>query len=253
MDFEHQPSNHLAFRLAHTVILPDALREAPLRRKGATARKTRFYDGLKEELYLGEFEPDPGVLAELGIERGPDTVVVVARTPPSRAIYHQFGNPLLLEALRTLGELPDVRCVVLTRHPEQRAELEALALPSLVLPGRAVDSRSLMWEADLVLGAGGTMTREAALLGARTFTLFAGAVPAVDRRLEQRGLLRRLESVEELLPLAPRPAAARDLEALRRRGARLVDELVEWVEQCGPAARARGAVPAETPGAGVSA
>ena len=31
-------------------------------RPGASAAKTRFYDGLKEELYLGEFTPDPDVL-----------------------------------------------------------------------------------------------------------------------------------------------------------------------------------------------
>src|SRR6266480_2382573 len=59
MDYEHQPANHLAFRLAHTVLLPAALAGAGIERKGATPRKTRFYGGLKEEIYLGDFQPDP--------------------------------------------------------------------------------------------------------------------------------------------------------------------------------------------------
>ena len=48
MDYEHQPANHLAFRLAHTVLLPEALSHPSVRRQGATPRKLRFYPGLKE-------------------------------------------------------------------------------------------------------------------------------------------------------------------------------------------------------------
>src|SRR5579875_220613 len=35
MDYEHQPANHLAFRLAHVVLLPAALSHLPLKRLGA--------------------------------------------------------------------------------------------------------------------------------------------------------------------------------------------------------------------------
>ena len=62
MDYEHQPANHLAFRLASSVLLPAALASAEMRRYGATPRKTRYYDGLKEETYMGDFAPDPGAL-----------------------------------------------------------------------------------------------------------------------------------------------------------------------------------------------
>ena len=64
MDFEHQPVNHLAFRLADRVLLPRALRARESSHR-APASKTCWYDGLKEELYLGDFEPDPGTLAGL--------------------------------------------------------------------------------------------------------------------------------------------------------------------------------------------
>ena len=76
------------------------------------------------------------------------------------------------------------RCVVLARRPEQRRAIGALGLPNVVLPEHAIDSRSLMYAADLVIGAGGTMTREAALLGVPTVSVFAGRTPAVDRWLE---------------------------------------------------------------------
>ena len=81
-----------------------------------------------------------------------------------------------------------------------------------------------MHAADLVIGAGGTMTREAALLRVPTFSAYAGAQPAVDRWLEAQGLLRRLERVDDILPLAPRT----DEPASLARSAREALELTAW-------------------------
>jgi uncharacterized protein len=221
MDFEHQPANHLAFRLADEILVPAALRDSRVTRQGARAGKTRFYPGLKEEVYLGDFSPDPLALERLGIFRDPDTIVVVARTPPSRALYHSFDSPLFIPALELLAADERVRLVVLARHPEQRQAIESLGLARCVVPATAVDSRSLMYAADLVVGAGGTMTREAALLGVPTFSLFAGADAAVDTWLERHGRLRRLRSVDELLPLRPAPGQPAPVADLARRGAEL--------------------------------
>ena len=70
------------------------------------------------------------------------------------------------------------------------------------------------------------MTREAALLGTRTVTVFAGRTPAVDIWLERRGLLSRLTSAEELPPLARPGDAAWDPDRLRRRSELLVEHFV---------------------------
>ena len=226
MDFEHQPLNNLSFRLADRLLLPAALSGTGVRWQGASARKTHYYDGLKEELYLGDFEPDPGVPSRVGFDRRRLRVLVVARTPPSHAIYHRFGNPLFFDVLRSVGRRPDALCVVLARHPEERVALGELGLPNLVMPERAVDARSLMYAADLVLGGGGTMTREAALLGVPTYSLFAGKPPAVDVWLEQQGRLRRLRSPLEAAALFPRRAAPVGLESLRSRGEKLVEIFV---------------------------
>jgi predicted glycosyltransferase len=224
MDYEHQPANHLGFRLAGTILLPEALRQAGIERQGAIPGKTRFYDGLKEEIYLGDFEPDRAVLEETGVEATSGGVLVVARTPPSGALYHRAGNPLFGQILSAIGERPDVRCVTLCRHPEQRRELAAMKLPNLILPEHAVDARSLLYAADLVVGAGGTMTREAALLSVPTVSIFAGRPAAVDRWLEQRGALRRLDTLGDLPPLQPRLREPRDPSLLRVREEQLISE-----------------------------
>jgi predicted glycosyltransferase len=240
MDYEHQPANHLAFRLAHAVLLPEALRGTVVARQGASAAKTRFYPGLKEELYLGDFEPDPTVVARAGVQRDADTVLVVARTPPTGALYHQFENGLFTAALGRLAGHQHVRCVALVRHGEQREELAALGEDRVTVPRHALDSRSLMYTADLVLGAGGTMTREAALLGVPTLSVFAGRPPAVDQWLERQEVLRFVRDVDELPAPRRRERDPKDVASLRRRAEELIDLWVEAAtERTGLTRRAR--------------
>jgi predicted glycosyltransferase len=226
MDYEFQPANHVAFRAAARVLLPDALRASDVRRQGAAPRKTRYYDGLKEELYLGDFTPDPQA-CEAFRDTPDGRVLAVLRPPPSRALYHRFGNPLFEDVLNRLGRHPDVLCVVLPRHAEQREAVDALDLPSVVVPASAVDSRSLMYFADIVVGAGGTMTRESALLGTPTVTLFAGATPSVDKVLIDQGKLRRITSAHELVPPRQRNQPPRELQELAERRDAIVRDFVE--------------------------
>ena len=227
MDFEHQPANHLAFRAADAILVPDVMPRSVIRRQGATASKVRPYGGLKEEVYLGDFEPDRSVLSALGLDRDGEQAVVVLRTPPGRAIYHRFENPLFVEALKTLGTQPHVQAVALTRQPEQRRMIAGLGLPNCVVPERALDARSLMYAADLMIGAGGTMTREAALLGVPTFSVFAGKSPAVDRSLQARGRLQRLTRADQVAEVTKRSRDPEPLEAVRDRGRRIVEVFLD--------------------------
>jgi predicted glycosyltransferase len=156
--------------------------------------------------------------------------VVVTRTPPTRAIYHQFPNPLFVQTLLSLDRKPNVSLVILTRHAEQREAIKAMGLHRSVVPAEAVDARSLMYAADLVIGAGGTMTREAALLGVPTLSVFRGSRPAVDRWLEEQGLLRVIRDPAEVGGLTPRAAEPRALSDLRERGAKLSEIFVSTIE-----------------------
>jgi predicted glycosyltransferase len=61
-----------------------------------------------------------------------------------------------------------------------------------IVPKRAVDTRSLLHYARALLGAGGTMNREAALLGTPVFGMYAGRLAALDQRLIREGRLRPL-------------------------------------------------------------
>jgi predicted glycosyltransferase len=195
MDYEHQPANHLSFRLAQRVIVPDVFPEEALRRFGARQDKVVRYQGFKEELYLCAFSPDRAVLDELALD--PEQVVVVLRPPPEGALYHRMVNPRFDQMVSLALEQDDVQMVLLARSDAQRKRYSALS-SRIRIPERAIDGRSLLAQADVTIGAGGTMSRESALLGTPTYTVFAGELAAVDAELMRRGLLQDLRDVESV-------------------------------------------------------
>jgi predicted glycosyltransferase len=190
-DYEWATVQHTVnCRLAQTVVVPAAIPPERLSRYGADG-KIAAYEGLKEEYYLADFEPDPAVLAELGLD-GAEPIAVV-RTPPAVSLYHRFENDVLGGVLERLR---GTQTVVLPRTPQQRAELRD---SGFVVPERAIDAQSLIAYADVVISAGGTMNREAVALGTPVWTTFQGRLGAVDERLISEGRLRELRSADEVV------------------------------------------------------
>jgi predicted glycosyltransferase len=169
---------------------PDAIPPERLRRYGVTDAKLAQFPGLKEEYYLADFEPDRGVLDELGLDAS--RVLVAVRPPPDVSLYHRKANRLFPQVMDHLGRDPGVHAVVVPRTAEQRRFLEALDLPSLIVAQRAVDAQSLIALVDLVVSAGGTMNREAVALGTPVYTTYGGRLGGVDEALIRAGRLRPL-------------------------------------------------------------
>ena len=206
-DYEWATVQHtLNCRLAQAVVVPDAIPPERLARYGA-ARKIAAYPGLKEEYYLADFDPDPAVLGELGLD--PAEPIAVVRTPPAVSLYHRFENDVIGSVLRRLRGR---QVVVLPRTPRQRAELRDCGF---VVPERAIDAQSLIAYADLVISAGGTMNREAVALGTPVWTTFQGRLGAVDERLLAEGRMRLLRRAEDFV-LAKRSRRAAHDDRTRR-------------------------------------
>ncbi|MEE8409030.1 MAG: DUF354 domain-containing protein [Myxococcota bacterium] len=199
MDYEFQPANHLAFRLANLVMVPSAFFKSALRRCGASPGRTFRYEGLKEEVVLDGFTPDPAFRRGLGevFERGgvdfdaDAHVLVTVRPAATMAAYHRFENPLFDRLLRRLGA-PRVRGLLLPRTNEQRMQLGSRLPPGFVMPERSVDGRELVAASDVVISAGGSMIREAAVVGTPAFSIYAGRIGGVDEQLIRSGRMHRI-------------------------------------------------------------
>ncbi len=198
LDYEWARLQHGAnSRLANRVLAPEAIPAERLARLGARPPKLVQYPGLKEEYYLHDFEPDPAVLDELGVDR--DRIVCLVRTAPAYALYLGGSeNPILPRVLGRLTDDERTQTVVLPRTAEQGEAIAGLGLPRVVIPERAVDGRSLVALADLVVSAGGTMNREAAVLGTPVWSIFEGPMGGVDEMLERTGRLHLLDDPDEI-------------------------------------------------------
>lgn len=224
MDYEFQPANHLSFRLANRVVVPMIFPKTALRRFGARKRKVVRYEGFKEELYLGTFQPTESVLSELGLDRS--RVIAVMRPPPEGALYHRAGNDRFDQLLADAAAREDVQVVVLPRLSAQTATYARR--PRLIVPEHPVDGRSLLAHADLMIGAGGTMNREAALLGTPTYTVFSGRLAAVDTELIRRGHLHDLRGEKSRPSFVKKPV--RDAVAASERAEEILRLLVRTLE-----------------------
>lgn len=215
--------HHVNCRLAQAVVVPDAIPSERLYRYGAR-RKIRPYEGLKEEYYLAGFEPDPGVIEQLDLDRA--RPIVVVRTPPEVSLYHRFENDLFADVLARLRAAASVgvQSVVMPRTAAQREQLRDV--PGFTVPERAIDAQSLIAYADLVISAGGTMNREAVALGTPVYTTFEGRLGAVDERLIEEGRLLKLADAGEL-DLTKRDSSTGPRGGARiRRDPRLLVELL---------------------------
>jgi predicted glycosyltransferase len=191
------------------VIVPRSFPATELRKYGASTKKVKRYDGLKEDVYLADFKPDPSferTLRKLGIAE--QDVLVVARPPAREALYHRFENELFDDLLAGLAAHAGVKVVLLPRIEAQRTNYESRKLPNMIIPREVLDGANLIAAADLVISAGGTMNREAAVLGVPAASVYAGRWAAVDEQLVNEGRLMKITSRKDVESLKLRKKSA---------------------------------------------
>jgi predicted glycosyltransferase len=210
MDYEHHPGNHLSFRAAKRVIVPQSFPDKALKRFGA-AKKAKKFEGIKEDVYLADFEPDPAFTGQLGIR--PEDILVVIRPHAPEALYHRnYENELLGRLIDRLASFEGVKILLLPRKDYQGAQMKIdHPQANVIIPQTVLDGSNLIAAADLVISGGGTMNREAAALGVPAYTVFAGKQAAIDEYLMSEGRLRRFESDAEVDEFVPSKKSSIDL------------------------------------------
>jgi uncharacterized protein len=160
------------------------------------------YPGIKEDVYVSNLRPDPGLRARFGV--GQNDLLITVRPPAQEAHYHNPESDILLvEALRKFSGQPGVKILLLPRNKRQEADLREawaseIAAGHILIPGHVEDGLNIIWNSDLVISGGGTMNREAAALGVPVYSIFRGKTGAVDRYLSEKGRLIMLENVDDV-------------------------------------------------------
>ena len=160
------------------------------------------YPGIKEDVYVVSYKPNPAIINELKIDES--KIVVTIRPPATEAHYFCQASEDLFEAsMKHLLQKEDIQMVLLPRNRNQddfirRTWETPVKLGKIIIPDHAVNGLDLMWYSDLVISGGGTMNREAAALGVPVYSIFRGTIGAVDHYLSQQGRLVLLEQPSDL-------------------------------------------------------
>src|SRR5258706_440490 len=130
----------LAFRFASRVIAPESFPADGLPRFGTAGSKTVRFSGIKEDVYLANFQPDPDfrlILGDLGIS--PEHVLVVVRPPARDALYPRFENDLFDRLMVQLASKPNLRVILLPRTDAQRSLYLESGFENFVVPLQSLD------------------------------------------------------------------------------------------------------------------
>lgn len=211
-DNEHAMGNIPAFACADTILVPEFLALDKLKKQWANPRKVLHYPGVKEGIYLWELERR---LEQAGWSRGGARPagarrVVYIRPEPWTAQYYK-GSRNFLDAL-VLGIKDQAEVVLLPRGAEQASHYQGERFAGVRVVAGALDIADIAPGCDLFIGAGGTMTREMAVLGIPTISVYQDALLDVDRHLlslgafEHRPQLSAPEALACLETAAHKPA-----------------------------------------------
>ncbi|MES2474688.1 MAG: DUF354 domain-containing protein [Verrucomicrobiota bacterium] len=198
MDYEHTVEP--ALLESRWYFMPESVHQA-VKPEGGQDR-FRTYRGLKEDVYVPDFIPDPSLQDELGLD--PADIVVTIRPPATEAHYHNpESEALLLHIMERAIASPGVKIVLLPRNSSQEMALreehpEWFQCAKVIVPAKVVDGLNLIWHSDLVVSGGGTMNREAAAMGVPVYSIFRGRLGAVDRNLCEEKRLMLIQSSEDV-------------------------------------------------------
>ncbi len=196
-DNEHAAGNVPAFACADRIMVPEFLTAHNLRRQGARLAKVERYPGVKEGIYLWEyaqrrsaFTPSPAPARG----RDPRTLPrIYVRPEPWTAQYYRGPRNFLDDVIGALQHRASV--TVLPRSREQYQHYAGAAFRACRSLSGVIDIDTIAGDCDLFIGAGGTMTREMAVLGVPTISVYQDALLDVDRYLIAEGACTHLPAL----------------------------------------------------------
>jgi predicted glycosyltransferase len=182
-DNEHALGNIPSFAFADRILVPECIAAGKLRRQLARSSKVVRYPGVKEGIYLWQLAESIRVAAAGRGTRARPSVYV--RPEPWTAQYYKGRLNFLDAPLMAIKDRVDV--TVLPRGAAQGTHYRTPEFEGMRVIDTALDVSEIAADCDLFVGAGGTMTREMAVLGIPTISVYQDELLDVDRFLLAQG------------------------------------------------------------------
>ena len=190
----------LTIPLADRLFSPALIPRGVWLKLGARPAQVVQYNGLDPMAWLKSSVPNPRILDELGLDN--KRPIVVFRVEESFASYllgrvqaQSVIVPVVNALIESYGDT--IQIVALPRYPEQVQTIRSTFHRSVNVPRTAIDGPNLLFFTSLFIGAGGTMTAEAALLGTPAISCYPGPPTLVEKYLIREKLIARITEPEK--------------------------------------------------------
>lgn len=176
----------------------------PIEKKkwGLHSKKVIHYPGLKEELYLWNDKN----YKENNIDFIDDKNINVLFRPEGRHTHYSSkkSQNLQKKLIELFANIENINIILIARDKEQenfiKREFEIKRI-KYSIPEKILNGPALITKCDLVIGGGGTMTRESAILGVPSYSFFGGDIGEVDKYLYKEKKLILLENDNDLIQI----------------------------------------------------
>jgi predicted glycosyltransferase len=179
-DNEHAKGNIPAFIFATSIFIPESMKFNPLLR--LLNFKIHVYPGIKEGIYLWKSAQKINSLRNSDVSK---LARIYVRPEPSTAQYYVGKLNFLDELLKDLDN--KIPVTVLTRNDEQFKHYCESGFNSISVPEKPISFQQIASDCLLFIGAGGSMTREMAIVGVPTISVYQDKLLGVDEELVNAG------------------------------------------------------------------
>lgn len=179
-DNEHAAGNKISFLFAKKIFIPEFIPIESITNLFVKAKKVRQYPGVKEGIYLWKkykgFKTDSRSMNKIYI-----------RTEPQLAQYYKGKCNFMDSIIYDIKNKYEI--VILPRTPEQAEYYCSESFKGVTVCKKPLTFDEIAKDCLLFIGAGGTMTREMAVIGIPTISVYQDELLDVDRYLIRENIM----------------------------------------------------------------
>ena len=180
-DNEHAMGNKISFVCAHLIFIPEFIPVKSVTNLFVNSKKVRQYPGVKEGIYLWKKYSNFVVPQEHSKKK------IYYRPEPYFAQYYKGKTNVLDDALVELKN--EFEIIILPRDDNQRHHFGDAKFNGIKVCQKPMTLDEIAVDCSLFIGAGGTMSREMAVIGVPTVSIYQDELLDVDRFLISKGLM----------------------------------------------------------------
>ncbi|MEM2914288.1 MAG: DUF354 domain-containing protein [Candidatus Bathyarchaeia archaeon] len=220
----------LTIPLSERLLTPKIIPKKVWTKYGISPNNIVQYNALDPWVWLKDFKPNPKILKELRLDESKP--ILTFRTEEAFAAYlldkAEKGTLLIPLIRKILEKSKNLQIVVLPRYEEQIKTLRETFKDKIIICDSVVDGSRLLYYTSVFVGAGGTMTAEAALLGIPTFSCYPGEPFIIEQYLIRKKLITREIDSEKMVKKILEILG--DVNHVKERNLKIVQRLVKNFE-----------------------